>query len=156
MRLFAPLLIAFTLASIAPASSAEPAPAPAPSVAPSVIVSDPYVRLMPPASTRTAAFLVLENPGPKERKLIRATTDAAKVVELHTHVHEDGVMKMRPIPFIAVPAGGKTTLKPGGLHIMLIDLTRPLVEGHLIELTLTFDDGSVLAVSAPVHPINPH
>jgi copper(I)-binding protein len=118
-----------------------------------VTVEGPYVRLMPPASTRTGAFLVLKNPSAREVKLVRAATDAAKVVELHTHINEGGVMKMRPVPFIAVPAGGSTTLEPGGLHIMLIDLVRPLAESQNVKLTLSFDDGSELVVDAPVRPI---
>lgn len=159
MRFIPAIFTALTLTTFAPlalANPPEPTPARTPAPAPVVTVEGAYVRLMPPTATRTGAFLTLKNPSEREVKLVGAATDAAKIVELHTHVHEGGVMKMRPVPFMAVPAKGQTVLEPGGLHIMLIDLTAPLATQTPVKLTLSFDDGSTLVVDAPVRPIKAH
>jgi len=72
------------------------------------------------------------------------------VTELHTHLHEGGVMKMRPVASIDVKAKGEALLQPGGLHVMLIDLKAPMKEGDIVPITLTLDDGSTKQVEAKV------
>jgi periplasmic copper chaperone A len=116
-------------------------------------VSDPYVRAVPPGQPNSAAFMSLRNASAKDRALIGAESPAAEVVELHTHVEEDGLMRMRRVEQIAVAAGETTTLAPGGLHIMLIGLKSELAPGQMVELTLIQDDGERLAVQAPVRRI---
>lgn len=115
-----------------------------------ILVEAPYVRLMPPSQPNTGAFMVLENRDDKDHKLVKAESPAAKVVELHEHVHDGGMMKMRPVKDIDIKARSKTALAPGGLHVMLIGLVKPLTEGETVSLTLTFEDGSNKRVSAPV------
>lgn len=110
---------------------------------------DPYVRLMPPGAKATAAFMVLKNAGDKDAKLVKAESAAAKTVELHTHLNEGGVMKMRQVPAIEIKAKGEAVLKPGSLHIMLID-PAAMKEGDKVTLTLGFDDGSSKKVEAVV------
>jgi len=142
------------------ARAAEPTPAPpaSPSSPSTIVVLDPYVRLLPPTARHTAAFFVIENRGARDVKLVGASTDVARA-ELHNHVMEGGVMKMRPVAAIDVPAGGKATLAPGGLHVMLMDLVRPLTKDEVVVITLRFEDGTtsqiaapVRAVTAPAHP----
>lgn len=146
-----PLVVTLGLALLlaAPAAlSADPAP--------TVSVQAPHVRLLPPSATNTGAFMVLTNRGPRDVKLVKADNPVSRATELHTHIDEGGVKKMRQVPFITVPAGGATVLAPGGLHVMLIDLLRPLREGELIAITLSFDDGTRLVVEAPVtRPVAP-
>ncbi|MCE1241065.1 MAG: copper chaperone PCu(A)C [Azonexaceae bacterium] len=115
-----------------------------------VSVDQPYVRLAPPNAPATAAFMVLRNSGTTPVKLVKADNPASKVTELHTHLNENGVMKMRPVAAIDVPAKGEAVLKPGGLHVMMIDLKAPLKEGDVVPLTLGFDDGSSKQVDAKV------
>jgi hypothetical protein len=115
-----------------------------------VTVQDPYVRLAPPNAPATAAFMVIRNTGDKDVKVVKADNPVSKVTELHTHLNEGGVMKMRPVPAIDVKAKGEAVLKPGGLHVMLIDLKAPMKEGDTVPLTLTFDDGSTKKVDAKV------
>ncbi len=79
-----------------------------------------------------------------------AESPAARAIELHTVISEGGMMKMRPVPKMEVKAGGETKLQPGGLHIMLIGMKEPIKEGASVSLTLNFDDGSKLSVTAPV------
>ena len=114
----------------------------------------PYVRLAPPGAAATGAFMRIENTGATDRQLIKAESPAAKTVELHTHINEGGMMKMRAVPFIAIKAGGQAELKPGSYHVMLIGLTQPLKDGDPVAITLTFDDGSQQRISAPARPIH--
>lgn len=115
-----------------------------------VAVQDPYVRLAPPNAPATGAFMVIKNQGDKDIKLVKAANPVSKVTELHTHLNEGGVMKMRPVPAIDIKAHGEAVLKPGGLHVMLIDLKVPMKEGDVVPITLTFDDGSSKQVDARV------
>lgn len=119
----------------------------------SIQVHQPFVRLMPPMQPNTAAFMRLENTTSADRQLVSVSSHVSDVVELHTHNMVDGVMQMRQVAHIDVPAGGTATLQPGGLHIMLIGLKAPLQEGQTVHMTLYFDDGTEQQVQAPVqHP----
>lgn len=73
---------------------------------------DGYVRLLPPGSPNTAAFMVLRNDGDKPVKLVAGTSPEAGRVELHTHLHENGVMKMRQVESIEIPAKGRPCSSP--------------------------------------------
>ncbi|MGN5075373.1 copper chaperone PCu(A)C [Aeromonas veronii] len=115
---------------------------------------DGYVRLLPPGSPNTAAFMVLKNDADQPVKLVAAASAAAGRAELHTHLHENGVMKMRQVENIEIPAKGETVLKPGSLHIMLFEVGT-LSEQTPFPLTLTMDDGQKLDLSLPVKPIEP-
>lgn len=103
----------------------------------------------------SAGFLTLENKGDVEHRLVAAHTDAAGMVELHTHVNDGGIMRMRQVDYIPVPPGGTTALQPGGYHLMLMMLKKPLVQGEHINITLEFADGSRKDVQAEVrkHPM---
>ncbi|MDO6459352.1 copper chaperone PCu(A)C [Granulosicoccaceae sp. 1_MG-2023] len=118
-----------------------------------IVIRDAYVRAMPPGQSNTGAFMLIENQGDEDRALVSADSDAANVVELHTHRNVDGVMQMRQIPQIDLPAGATTELQPGGLHIMLIDVPERLMVDDEIRLTLVFDDGSEQTISAPVKSV---
>ena len=118
-----------------------------------VNVTDVYARAVPPGQPNSAVFMQLHNDGGEDRALVAAASAASDVVELHTHRMQDGMMQMRKIERIDLPAGETVTLKPGGLHVMLIGLKRPLQPGEDVAVTLTLDDGTELAVTAPVHEI---
>ena len=122
-------------------------------IASELTIIDPYVRAIPPGQTVSAAFLQIENKSDKARSLINATSPVSKVVELHSHVHENGMMKMRRVDSIEVPAQSKTILKPGGLHIMLIDLHDTLKIDQKVAITLEFKDGTKQTIEAPVRKI---
>ena len=115
-----------------------------------VTVEAPYVRLAPPNAPATGAFMVIKNAGDKDVKVVKADNPASKATELHTHLNENGVMKMRPVAAIDVKSKGEAVLKPGGLHVMLINLVAPMKEGDVVPITLTFDDGSSKKVDAKV------
>ena len=87
-----------------------------------------------------AGFLTIRNAGAQPDRLVSASSPAARTVELHSHVRDGEVMRMRPVEGgIAVPAGGTVTLQPGGLHVMLIGLTEALRQGGEVPLTLRFE-----------------
>ena len=94
--------------------------------------------------------MVIKNDGDKDVKIIKANNPISRATELHTHLNEGGVMKMRPVPGIDIKAKGEAVLKPGGLHVMMIDLKAPMREGDMVPVTLTFDDGSTKQVDAKV------
>ena len=131
-------------------------PAQAQSVAEQVEVQGAYVRAVPPGQPNSASFMALHNGDSREHALVGAKSPAAKVVELHTHNMVDGMMQMRPVDKIDLPAGATTSLQPGGFHVMLIGLQQPLVPDQAVPLTLVFDDGSEAKVSAPVRKLQMH
>ena len=121
-----------------------------------IVVHDPYVRAMPPGQPNTAAFMQIENRGEQGRAVVEARSDVSEVVELHTHSHVDGMMQMRRIERIELPAGEMVELQPGGLHVMLIGLLQPLAAGERVALELVLDDGSGIEVDAEVREVMPH
>ncbi|HUX63341.1 copper chaperone PCu(A)C [Sulfuricella sp.] len=129
------------------------APVLAGSAAESVSANEPFVRMTPPGTTNSGAFMVLKNADSKDHKLVKAESPVAKAVELHTHTNEGGVMKMRPVKDIEIKSKGEAVLKPGSLHVMLIGLKQDLKEGDNVAITLTFEDGSSKKVEAPVRKI---
>jgi copper(I)-binding protein len=100
-----------------------------------------------PAKTgqNSAAFVTIKNNSSQEMRLVKASTPLAGTVELHRSFEENGIHKMRPVNDISIVAEGQTSLEPGGLHIMLIDLQSDLVSNpqqpQEIPITLTFDSG---------------
>lgn len=98
-----------------------------------------------------AGFLTIRNAGGADR-LLSASTPAAGRTELHTMLRDGNIMRMRQVEAIAVPANGAVSLAPGGLHIMLIGLTRPLVVGESVPLTLVFEQAGAVALQLVVQP----
>ncbi|MEQ6916101.1 copper chaperone PCu(A)C [Halomonas aquatica] len=121
----------------------------------SITVDDPRVRAVPPGSTTTAAFMTLSNPGETDLALVGGRSPLAVTLELHNHVMVDGVMQMRRVEAIPLPAGETVHLAPGGWHLMMFDLAAVPVEGERVELTLTLDNGERLVVEAPVRRLKP-
>ncbi len=116
----------------------------------SIKVKDAWVRAVPPNSSNSAAYLVLENHAMKADRLISVKSPIANVVELHNVVKKGEAMAMEPVAHIEVDAHGSTTLKPGGFHIMLIDLKRVPKAGEEVELMLTFQNAGEQKIMAPV------
>lgn len=113
-------------------------------------VSQPFAREVPPMAMASASFMTLTNTSSKDILLVSAESSVAKNVELHTHINDGGVMRMREVPNIKIPAMGKTQLKPGGLHIMFIHLQKTLKAGNQVSVKLNFNDGSSKTVTMPV------
>lgn len=113
-------------------------------------VDKAYVRGLPPGQSNTAAFFDIHNPTGKAITLQAGASDAAARLEIHAHQHRDGMMAMRRQDSVEVPAGGRLRFVPGGLHLMLIDLQRPLADGDEVRFSLLTEDGQRIEVLAPV------
>ena len=115
-----------------------------------IAVADPHVRLMPPGIRTSAAYMTLGNDGDSDVLVIAAACPSAGAAELHNHIDDHGVLRMRRVKEIVVPARGMVALRPGGYHVMLIDLKTTLKAGDQLAITLLFADGSSKTVEAPV------
>jgi copper(I)-binding protein len=115
-----------------------------------ITVEGPWARASAGPVRNGVAFMTLSNAGTTDDKLIAAATDVSKKAELHTHIKEGDIMRMRPVDTIDVPAGGVTQLKPGGFHVMLMGLKAPLKEGETFPLTLTFAKSGEVTVNVTV------
>lgn len=100
-----------------------------------------------PGQTTGVAFMGLMNYGEDDR-LLAITSSVSDRIELHTHLHEDGIMKMRRVDGIDLPHHEAVDLKPGGLHVMLFNTSAAL--GDEVVLTLDFEKAEDLTVVAPV------
>jgi copper(I)-binding protein len=146
-RLFTRALLALSLFA--------PLAALAASAADQVAVNDARARAMPKVAPASGAFLTLTNNDSVDHAVVAAECPSVKAAELHTHIHDGGVMRMRRIERIDLPAGQTVTLQPGGLHIMLIGLQQDLTAGAQLPLTLVFEDGSRRELQVPVKEVAP-
>jgi copper(I)-binding protein len=118
-----------------------------------VEVSDAYVRGLPPGQPNTAAFMTVLNDTIDDMTLIGVSTAAAKTVEMHRHSHVNGVMQMRQVRAIDIDSGERFEFSPGGYHIMLIGLYKPLRHGDNIELELNFASGAKVMLTTVVRSV---
>ena len=116
-----------------------------------VEVKDAWARAMPAGAQTGAAYVTLQSPSGD--RLTGASTPVAKTAELHSMTMDNGVMKMRQVEGIDLPAGQPVSLKPNGYHIMLMGLTQPLKEGQTFPLTLTFAKAGPENVSVTVEKV---
>jgi len=97
----------------------------------------------------TAAYFTLRNKSDEDITLVAVSGSISERIEIHEHTMENGLMRMQKITSgVAIPAGKKTRFKPGGYHIMIMDLNQDIKEGDIVELTLEFDDGSTQMINA--------
>jgi copper(I)-binding protein len=102
-----------------------------------VEVSQPWVRATVAQQKATGAFLQLT--AKTDSRLVEVRSSIAGVAEVHEMAMEGDVMKMRAVPSLALPAGKTVALKPGGYHVMLMDLKAPIKAGDSVPLTLVFE-----------------
>ncbi len=129
-----------------------------------IAIENIWMRPSPMMAGNGAAYMEITNSGDTDDALIAAKFDGAEVVEIHeSFVMEEGgdmemegegmgtgMMGMRPVEKIVIPAGGSATLEPGGLHVMLIGLTKQLEPGQKATLTLVFENAGEVQVEAEV------
>lgn len=108
-----------------------------------------FVRAAIQQQRNSAAFMRIHNNG-ESAAIVSAASPVAEIVELHTHINDNGVMRMRKIARIDLPTGVTVNLEPGGLHVMLLGLNRDLNEHDSVPLTLLFSDGSEKPLQLPV------
>ena len=122
------------------------------SLADSLKIVDPRARILL-ADRPGVVFMEIHNSGPAD-SLLSAEPPLAARTELHNHIHEDGVMKMRGVEVIDVPAEGVAILKSGSYHIMLFELTRKPAIGERFPLTLHFRKAGKISVAVTVTPLS--
>lgn len=132
---------AFSLLLAAPAFASD-----------SIQIVDPFARVSTMMSVSGAAFMVIENHSASDDRLIRAASEAAEKVELHTHKDMgNGVMQMMEVEEgFVIPAHGSHALARGGDHVMFLGLKQPLAHGDKVSVTLTFEKAGDLVVEIPV------
>ena len=137
------LLVASHIAAAAPAAFAQ------------VSVRDPWVRATVPQQKATGAFMQITSP--QDARLVEVRSPVAGTVEIHEMAMEKDVMKMRAVRGLALPAGKAVELKPGGYHVMLLELKGQVKEGGSVPITLVVEgkDGKreAIEVNAPVKPL---
>lgn len=103
------------------------------------------------AGATGAGFMTLVNHGPKAETLVKVESPVARRAEMHrSSVSASGVMSMQPLQQVIVPAGGSVVFAPGGTHLMLIGLSKPLKPGDQAPAVLSFASGARLSVAFPV------
>ncbi|MEJ2174950.1 MAG: copper chaperone PCu(A)C [bacterium] len=115
-----------------------------------VSVDQPWMRATAPGARVAGGFMTIENQGAAPDRLVAAASPVAERVELHVHVHEGGVMKMQQMQNFEVPAKGQFVLKPGGAHLMFVNIKRQINQGEKIPVTLTFEKAGELNVDYAV------
>ncbi len=116
----------------------------------SLQVSDAFIRELPPGQQVSSAYFTLTNGGKAPVALVAATSDVAERVEIHVHRVNGGVMRMEQLHRVEVAAGGQLQFRPGGLHLMLINLKRPLRAGDTVAVTLLDEKGGTYPLRLPV------
>jgi len=132
------------LAGVAPMALAD-------TQAEDLMIAQAWAREAPPAAVNGAVYLVIDNKSGKPDLLLGGSTQAADSVELHTHVHEDGLMKMQRLPDVEIPVDTATEFKPGEKHIMLIGLSSALSAGNEFLLQLEFKSAGQKEILVKVH-----
>jgi hypothetical protein len=121
----------------------------------SVTATDAWVRGTVPAQKSTGAFVTLTST--EDARVVAVTTPAARSAQIHQSLMDGGRASMRHVESLTLPAGRSVELRPGGYHVMLEDLARPLAEGDRVPLTFTIEDKggkrSRVEVDAAVRPL---
>lgn len=113
-------------------------------------VHNAWVRWQPPSRPNSSAFMTIENKSKRDISVISVSSKVIEHIELHAMERENGIMKMRQINRIVIPANSGVELKPGGLHLMLFGIQKPLEAGEKLPMTLNFPDGSMIEFEAVV------
>ena len=120
----------------------------------SIHITQPWARATPKAASTGAAYLTVTNNGTALDRLSCVASDASATCQIHSMTIDKGVMKMRPVEGgLEIPPRQTVTLKPSGLHIMLVDLKHPLEPGKTVEATLQFEKAGMIKVDFPIAAI---
>jgi len=139
--------ISFTFSGTAIAQSASVGP---------IKIEHAYTRATMPGQQVAGGFMKIENKGGPADQLVSASSPVAGEVQLHEMSMEGNVMKMRQVKDIAVPAGGSVELKPGGLHLMFMNIKAPLTSGETVPVKLKFAKAGEVEVRMPVNVMGQH
>ena len=115
-----------------------------------VVITNAWVRETDSKAKVNAGYMTLLNAGPEEVTLVKVESDSYEMIEVHEMAAVDGLMEMREVTDMTIPANGQIQLKPGGMHLMLKQPRRHLTTGQKVDMTLTFKSGKKQWVSVQV------
>lgn len=115
-----------------------------------VMIHEGWARASIGSAPNSAAYMTLMTRGDATDKLVDARTPVAETAELHNHIMDDGIARMRAVEAIEIVPGETAVLEPGGFHIMLMGLKEELKEGDAIPLTLTFEKAGDVTLDVPI------
>jgi periplasmic copper chaperone A len=104
-----------------------------------VQIEKPWARATAPGAKVAAGYMILHNRAAAPDRLVGAASPAAERVELHVHIRDGDIVRMREVKAYDIPAKGRFELKPGGAHLMFVDIPQPFKEGQKIPVTLKFE-----------------
>lgn len=116
-------------------------------------VRHPWSRATPPGARTAVGYMEIRNTGAQPDRLIAASTPVASRVEMHVTQRDGEVMRMRQVKDFEIPARERITLRPGGSHLMLVEIVQPLKKGERFPLTLRFERAGELQVEVEVQDI---
>ncbi|MFY9693476.1 MAG: copper chaperone PCu(A)C [Xanthobacteraceae bacterium] len=120
----------------------------------SMHISQPWARATPKGADDGAGYMTITNKGSAPDRVSCVSDDASKQCQIHSMTMEGGIMKMRPVEGgLEIKPGETVTLKPGGYHMMFVDLTHPLEQGKSVEAELKFDHAGTVKVDYPIAAI---
>lgn len=120
----------------------------------SLQITQPWARATPKGADLGAAYMTVTNTGKTAERLSCVSSDAAAKCQIYDMTMENGIMKMRPVEGgLGIKPGETVTFKPGGYHIMLVDLKASLQQGKTVEATLKVDTGATVQVEFPIAAI---
>jgi len=115
-------------------------------------ITAPWIRASVPGQTNGAGYMTIEHHGKQDDRLLAVQSEGAERIELHTVVTENGMARMRQVEGIALAAGKKTALAPGGYHVMFMKLKAPFQAGQTVAATLQFERAGQVAIRFTVQP----
>ncbi|MCC2111454.1 MAG: copper chaperone PCu(A)C [Hyphomicrobiales bacterium] len=120
----------------------------------SLELHDAWTRAMPPGARAGGGFMVIKNTGSEADRLVGGTSPNAGRIEIHEMAVINDIMKMRPVEGgLVIAAGASVELKPGGYHVMFLDVPKSFVEGETVTVTLDFAKAGSIEVKMPVMAI---
>lgn len=118
-------------------------------------IGHPYARAMLPGAKVGGGYLTINNTGATDDRLVSIASPSAGTVQLHEMKVDDGVMTMREIKGgIVIPKGETLALKPGGYHLMFVNVKQPFKEGENVKATLTFEKAGPVEVEFAIGAAN--
>ncbi len=111
-----------------------------------LILTDAWIKNLPPVVPMRAGYMSLTNISTSNVKIVSVESEKFSSIEIHTSVEKNGMINMQKIDALSIGAGETIRLKPGGIHLMMVDPVKTLSTGDLVAITLTFDDESTLTV----------
>ena len=111
-----------------------------------VEIEKPWIRASAPGAKTAAGYMTIRNKSPQPDRLVGGASELAAKLETHVHLRDGDILRMREVKGYDIPARGSFELKPGGAHLMLVDIKRPLEEGDNVPVTLKFERAGELTV----------